>query len=118
MPEAERATNLMFKRRPGTYLVRALRDDSERVTQSAILAIDASQPMIQEYHGDRGVIGFGARPHSNHTLRVTLVCDEAALDADRGFMCLSSSGKARSARCSPAPKQPRCKFKLLTVSSC
>ena len=118
VPSAERATNLMFKRRPGTYLVRALRDDGERVTQSAILAVDASQTMIQEYHGDRGVIGFGVAPFSNHTLRVTLVCDEAALDADRGFMCLSSSGKGRSARCRPSPKQPKCKFKLLTVSSC
>ena len=92
--------------------------DLPRPLAPSILAVDASQTMIQEYHGDRGVIGFGVAPFSNHTLRVTLVCDEAALDADRGFMCLSSSGKGRSARCRPSPKQPKCKFKLLTVSSC
>lgn len=75
----------------------ARRDDEVRVTQTAVLSMDASAMNIQDdreaAHVWPGVMGFDMPPYSRGTLHVT------------NALCNPSTGE-------------RCKFKILSVVSC
>lgn len=85
--------------------VRSRRTDGVRVTQTAVLSIDAHDERMQNYAMSKtwassfsGVVGYGVPPFSEATLEITLV-------RDRGSPC-------------HADEVGHCKFKVISVVAC